>query len=302
MNIRRRTLILISVFIIVFLLCVEATDVNSKEQGEVREITIVTITPGHEKKEEPEPINFDLQHLAIVGKEEPDAGRNEENDKSNAEFDGEHGAGPEIAGADPVMPEEGTDGTPDGTGEYTGDDAAEGIEWSESEDNLPQDGASGTDTGRVEEAEGSGIVSELVGAESGGKTGSEGSVDGESEQRDTDDDSNEFNGDTGYSEDSGDGWIYYGNCRITHYDTGPCCCGEWASGYTASGTLATVGRTVASGEDLPFGTEIMINGYVYIVEDRGVPPYCVDILVEDHQTALNMGQYYTDVYVRYSEE
>lgn len=93
-------------------------------------------------------------------------------------------------------------------------------------------------------------------------------------------------------------WEYYGECRITHYDAGPCCCGEWATGYTASGTLATVNRTVATGEDLPFGTELLINGQVYVVEDRGVGPYEVDIFVEDHETAVAMGMYYTDVYIR----
>lgn len=93
-------------------------------------------------------------------------------------------------------------------------------------------------------------------------------------------------------------WEYYGECRITHYDAGPCCCGEWATGYTASGTLATINRTVATGEDLPFGTELLINGQVYVVEDRGVGPYEVDIFVEDHETAVAMGMYYTDVYIR----
>lgn len=94
-------------------------------------------------------------------------------------------------------------------------------------------------------------------------------------------------------------WQYYGNCRITHYDAGPCCCGEWATGCTASGVLATTHHTVATGDDLPFGTELLINGEVYVVEDRGVDPYCVDIFVEDHLQALELGMYYTDVYVRW---
>lgn len=94
-------------------------------------------------------------------------------------------------------------------------------------------------------------------------------------------------------------WQYYGNCRITHYDAGACCCGEWATGCTASGVLATTHHTVATGDDLPFGTELLINGEVYVVEDRGVDPYCVDIFVEDHLQALELGMYYTDVYMRY---
>ena len=102
-------------------------------------------------------------------------------------------------------------------------------------------------------------------------------------------------------EQEDDGWVYYGECRITHYCPESCCCGEWATGCTASGVLATINHTVATGEDLPFGTEVMINGQVYVVEDRGVEPYEIDIFVSDHETAEAMGMYYTDVYVRYHE-
>lgn len=108
----------------------------------------------------------------------------------------------------------------------------------------------------------------------------------------------------GYAEQSGElteasDWIYYGNARVTFYCPNSCCCGEYATGYTASGTLATEGRTVATGEDIPFGTEVMINGQVYIAEDRGVGSGEIDVFVNDHETALAMGMYYTDVYIRY---
>lgn len=93
-------------------------------------------------------------------------------------------------------------------------------------------------------------------------------------------------------------WSYYGQCRITHYCACEICCGEWATGCTASGVLATANHTVATGEDLPFGTELLINGEVYVVEDRGVDCGCVDIFVDDHEDALNRGMFYTDVYVR----
>lgn len=93
-------------------------------------------------------------------------------------------------------------------------------------------------------------------------------------------------------------WQYYGNCRITHYDAGPCCCGEWATGCTASGVLATTHHTVASGPDLPFGTEVLINGEVYVVEDRGVDEYQIDIFVSTHDEALARGMYYAEVFVK----
>ena len=124
----------------------------------------------------------------------------------------------------------------------------------------------GTDSGRVEEVEGA-----VESAQDGGDTA-----------------------DSVLTE-----WQYYGNCRITHYDAGPCCCGEWATGCTASGVLATTHHTVASGPDLPFGTEVMINGEVYVVEDRGVDEYQIDIFVEDHLQALELGMYYADVFVRW---
>ena len=140
-----------------------------------------------------------------------------------------------------------------------------------------------TDSGDTGENSDSGIVAEPAGADdySGGVEEAEGYDGGDT-------------ADPVLTE-----WQYYGNCRITHYDAGPCCCGEWATGCTASGVLATTHHTVASGPDIPFGTEVMINGEVYVVEDRGVDEYQIDIFVDTHEEALAMGMYYTDVYVRY---
>jgi len=95
-----------------------------------------------------------------------------------------------------------------------------------------------------------------------------------------------------------DGWVYYGTAFITHFCPCSICCGAYASGYTASGAWATEGRTVAAGYSIPFGTEVMINGNVYVVEDRGVDDGVFDVFVSDHDTALAMGAYYTDVYIR----
>lgn len=92
------------------------------------------------------------------------------------------------------------------------------------------------------------------------------------------------------------GWAYYGRCTVTFYCPGPCCCGQYASGYTASGTLATAGRTVAM-SGLPFGTRVLVDGQEYIVEDRGVGGLWVDIFVDSHEEALRRGMYETDVYI-----
>lgn len=89
---------------------------------------------------------------------------------------------------------------------------------------------------------------------------------------------------------------YYGNCRITFYCPGSCCCGAYATGITASGVPVQANRTVANGS-LPFGTRVMIDGQEYVVEDRGVGGDQFDIFVWSHQEALARGLYYTDVYV-----
>lgn len=91
----------------------------------------------------------------------------------------------------------------------------------------------------------------------------------------------------------------YGVCTITHYDNGPCCCGQWAYGNTASGVPPTVNHTVAS-TCLPFGTQIEINGQRYVVEDRGdanMDDFWIDIYVASHDEANQRGMYQAEVYI-----
>lgn len=88
---------------------------------------------------------------------------------------------------------------------------------------------------------------------------------------------------------------YFGNCRITFYCPCSQCCGSWGNA-TASGAMPTAGWTVANGS-LPFGTQVIIDGHTYCVEDRGVGGDQFDIFVNDHGEALARGLYYTDVYL-----
>lgn len=90
---------------------------------------------------------------------------------------------------------------------------------------------------------------------------------------------------------------YLGSFRITHYCNCSICCGVWAGGGTANGAYPTSNHTIATGEEFPFGTKLMINGQVYVVEDRGVGNGCIDIYCDSHSEALNRGMYYTDVYL-----
>lgn len=85
---------------------------------------------------------------------------------------------------------------------------------------------------------------------------------------------------------------------ITHYCACSACCGKWAGGGTASGTIPAAGRTVACG-DLPFGTRIRIEGLdgEYVVEDRGVSGFWIDIFCDSHQEALNRGMYTAKVWI-----
>ena len=70
------------------------------------------------------------------------------------------------------------------------------------------------------------------------------------------------------------------------------CCGKWAPlNRTASGTVPTVGRTIAC-NFLPFGTKVHIEGIgERVVEDRLSPKFGhrIDLLLTDHETALKFG-------------
>lgn len=91
-------------------------------------------------------------------------------------------------------------------------------------------------------------------------------------------------------------WESLGRWKLTHYCHGACCNGSNA-GRTASGAPMTDGRTVAVG-GLPFGTELMIEGHRYVVEDRGVSGKHVDILVSGHQHAKDLGEKYAEVFIK----
>lgn len=71
------------------------------------------------------------------------------------------------------------------------------------------------------------------------------------------------------------------------------CCGQFASGYTASGTKATANKTIAMSSKYKFGTKVEIQGYgTYIVEDRGgaIQGNKIDIFFDSHNEALKFGR------------
>lgn len=74
----------------------------------------------------------------------------------------------------------------------------------------------------------------------------------------------------------------------------PCekCCGEYANGYTATGAKATQGVTIATDPDvIPMGTEVEIDGHIYIAQDVGgaISGNRIDLYFDSHEDALQWG-------------
>jgi 3D (Asp-Asp-Asp) domain-containing protein len=92
--------------------------------------------------------------------------------------------------------------------------------------------------------------------------------------------------------------VSLGEFQIYHYC--PCVtCTESGNGITASGTTAQEGRTIAADWSvIEPGTEVYFNGSWYTVEDRGggIRGNKIDVFVGDHQRALELGVYTTEVF------
>lgn len=85
-------------------------------------------------------------------------------------------------------------------------------------------------------------------------------------------------------------------------------------GRTASGSYAVEGRTIATPGDIPFGSEVFIEGVGnFIAEDRGgyiqysYDEYGnevmrVDVYIDSHERALSMGRHYEYGYILLNEE
>lgn len=92
-----------------------------------------------------------------------------------------------------------------------------------------------------------------------------------------------------------------GDCIGTFTITAYCGCKKCSGGSnkTASGTTPTEGRTIAADTSiLPFGTQVVIDGVVYTVEDcgSGVKGNHIDIFFATHKKALAFGRKTLKVY------
>lgn len=91
-----------------------------------------------------------------------------------------------------------------------------------------------------------------------------------------------------------------GTFKVTAYCGCSACCGK-SNGITASGTKATEGRTIAADTSkYPFGTELVIDGKTYVVEDRGgaISGNRIDVYFNSHSEALQWGVRYCEVKIK----
>lgn len=89
---------------------------------------------------------------------------------------------------------------------------------------------------------------------------------------------------------------YLGEFKLTFYCHCEKCNGKWAWGPLANGGYPVQGRTVAM-NDVPLGTKLLVNGNLYIVEDRGTPYGHIDVFRNSHAECYKLGVQYADVYL-----
>lgn len=256
--------------------CVDANRLRTESFEITKEVEehVVTVIPVkqlpiNKPTQRPYP-DFDLKNLSVIGKE------GQINDSSRVESVRES--------AEDNRSGEGSESIDEGFNESGSGD--EPINDSDSGYSVEVEGITGgSSTSDIEQDYSGESVSELV--ESGSDYGAE----------------TESSGNEGYSfeadtQDSGEpeGLTYLGTWTTTAYCPCEICCGEWATGCTASGVLATPNHTVACGS-LPFGTQVMIDGMIYTVEDTGVEGEWIDIFFNSHEEALVYGMQMKEVYL-----
>ena len=98
-------------------------------------------------------------------------------------------------------------------------------------------------------------------------------------------------------------WMDLGTFEITAYCTGTCC--SSGTGITASGTVATVDRTIGVDPNvIPLGSTVKIvfrdgTEHEYIAEDTGsaIKGNIIDLLVSSHSEGIQFGRQTCRVYV-----
>lgn len=99
--------------------------------------------------------------------------------------------------------------------------------------------------------------------------------------------------------------VYLGEYALTAYCACPICCGQWSNGYTATGTLATEGRTIAVDPGVvPYGSKVLLiwpdgTQHKYIAEDcgSGINGNRIDVFIADHEAARVFGVQHAAAYL-----
>lgn len=91
-----------------------------------------------------------------------------------------------------------------------------------------------------------------------------------------------------------------GEFKLTYYCSCELCC-DVETGITATGKPVVEGRTIAVDPSvIPYGTQVIIGGHIFTAEDCGgaIKDNKIDIYVNNHQKALELGVNYADVYLK----
>lgn len=96
-----------------------------------------------------------------------------------------------------------------------------------------------------------------------------------------------------------------GTYKITHYCPNACCCGKYANGITATGTVATEGRTIGvDPKVIPYGSQVLIKyedgtEHIYTAEDTGggIKKNHIDVFMNSHEAALAAGVKTAEVFL-----
>lgn len=99
--------------------------------------------------------------------------------------------------------------------------------------------------------------------------------------------------------------VYLGEYTLTAYCACSRCCGSYANGYTATGTLATEGRTIAVDPGVvPYGAKVLLiwpdgTQHEYIAEDcgSGINGNRIDVFIADHEAARVFGVQHAAAYL-----
>lgn len=102
-----------------------------------------------------------------------------------------------------------------------------------------------------------------------------------------------------------------GEFKLTAYCSCKKCCGKWALNrpkdengkdivYGSTGEILIAGQSIAVDPNvIPYGSELEINGQKYKAQDCGgaIKENRIDVYFDDHQSALEFGVQYAEVFL-----